>query len=302
MRRPRFRPLSFSIYIFTLSITDSLVLMLNSISRRLIGYLTGVQLTLISVFSCKLLQSLHTCTSVFSSWVLSAVILQRVVAVALPHKANLWFSVRRAWITVALLFVFIAATIGALTFTVQTHTLFYGITICYHDNPFLGVIYTWTVLLAYSFIPSAVIIICNIILTTKVSTSHRFRQIAGMTLTSDERKMIRLTIMLVITSTFFVLLTIPKQIFMFYSILHTSADLGSSKGYANYILLSNIQVSNHAINGYIYCFSGPMFREELYKMFYCGARKNVELGIKNKHTPQNGKPGQITDSTAKPVL
>ena len=72
--------------------------------------------------------------------------------------------------------------------------------------------------------------------------------------------------MLAVNSISFLVLTLPAKIYMCYGLF---VQRYMASGYRTYLALSTMQASNHALNGYIFCLTGSLFRAELFKILRC---------------------------------
>ena len=150
MRRKRFKSMSISVFFFVLAIVDSVVLIVNQISRRMIGELTGVQITQLSPYICKMSAFVMDSMPALSSWLLVAVTVERTLAVALPYRAKHWFSIRRAWVTVAVLVILV---LGMFSVELVNFSLVkrWGVIICYHSDRRTGFIIGVVAMIMCSF-------------------------------------------------------------------------------------------------------------------------------------------------------
>jgi hypothetical protein len=124
-------------------------------------------------------------------------------------------------------------------------------------------------LVVYNLCPFAIMCICNTYIIVVTVRSSR-AQIES-TPTTIQRKNIeryrQLTVLLIIVTFAFVLLTLPACIYFVFFRHHLESKTKRTYRYMIQISLNSVQFTSHAINFFLYCFSAKSFLNELNDMF-----------------------------------
>lgn len=139
---------------------------------------------------------------------------------------------------------------------------------CYatKDNP--GYIYPqWerVHLALYNLCPFAIMCICNtyiIVVTVRSSRAQCESMPSGGQRKNTERYR-QLTVLLIIVTFAFVLLTLPACIYFVFFRHNLESTTERSYRYMIQISLNSVQFTSHAINFFLYCFSAKSFLNEL---------------------------------------
>lgn len=166
---------------------------------------------------------------------------------------------------------------------------------CYktHTNPYY-IFPQWerVHLVVYNLCPFIIMLICNIYIISVTIRSARIRT-SRITLgargsrSSSTSRHRQLSIMLILVTFAFVLLTLPSCIyFVFFRHEMSSKRFSRTFRHMVQICLSSTQFTSHAINFFLYCFSATNFRNELEdfvkEIFLCRAnmiesRKSIQI-------------------------
>ena len=162
----------------------------------------------------------------------------------------------------------------------------YGVLTCVGTTPanahYLGSVWLWIDAVMYSFAPVSIIFISNIAIIVKMySRKHELQNGKQMksTLAANANRMTR---MLLVVSTTFLVTTCPSVISAL--IFPLLKDQNSKDIYLFNAFTVFLMFSNHAFNFFLYCATGQKFREELSKL--CRCRKNAVKPI--SHTGNSG--------------
>lgn len=349
MRRKRMRHQSTYFYMAVLALTDEIVLMLGCLNYWI--YLkTGINLALLSSFSCKLTCMLFYATLHFSVWMVVIMTIERFIAVALPLQALHLCTVKRAKLAVSMLSIIILAINFHFMFTHSLNEDTNCTTLNTDYENFMNKIWTWIDASIYSFVPLGLLILFNILIvnnllkaskdrekmnsTTQVrqnnnrtmagrpdsacccyclrsrgnysygdsehssqSISNKFKQLREMSTTMSPNTIAsggaqvphvssasrRLTIMLLVVSTTFLITSTPivtLQTIELAGQLAPSQTLTILKG----VFLS-LQYLNHSVNFFLYAVTGKTFRKEFFNLFK-PIKKN--LFFKSNHSSAAG--------------
>ncbi|CAF0885451.1 unnamed protein product [Rotaria sordida] len=124
-------------------------------------------------------------------------------------------------------------------------------------------------LVVYNLCPFIIMLSCNIYIIYITIRSARIRTIRkptsfGKSFRSSPSRHRQLSLMLIIVTFAFVLLTLPSCIyFVFFRHRMSSEKYSRSHRHMIQICLSSIQFTSHAIHFFLYCFSATNFRNEL---------------------------------------
>ena len=218
---------------------------------------------------CKLQRYLKSVFSYYANWLVIVLTIFRVIAVYLPHKANVYCTRRKAFIVVVVTF--------AAFFVVNLDTIIYIQHITENNRRkcwFTGSRYTyytvysqWVMLTIMSVIPFVLLVTSNILIIYKVLIySFRRRNMSTEIKSNDSQSM---TAMLVGISVLFLVTQVPAVVI---SII--KRNLSTAKHNKEYLYVFLVidtifrlfKWTNHAVNFFCYCISGKRFREELVAM------------------------------------
>jgi len=118
-------------------------------------------------------------------------------------------------------------------------------------------------LVVYNLCPFIIMLSCNIYIIFITIRSARIRT-SGKFPGSNPSRHRQLSLMLMIVTFAFVLLTLPSCVyFVFFRHRMPSSNSYRSYRYMVQICLSSVQFTSHSINFFLYCFSATNFRNEL---------------------------------------
>ena len=264
--RPTMRSGS-SVILMALAVTDTLTLTVGP---------TGMYLQRIYNISindyfliCKLHRFVKSVFGYSANWLVVVFTVFRVIAVYLPHKANVYCTRRRAFIAVVVTL--------ATSSIVNLDPIIYVQYVIKNNRRkcwFTGsryIYYTvysqWVMLTIMSVIPFIMLIISNILIIYKVLFySFRRRNMSTEIKSNDSQSM---TAILVGISVLFLVTQVPAVVI---SIIKRNLSTEThSKEYVYIFLVIDtifrlLKWSNHAVNFFCYCVSGKRFREELVAM------------------------------------
>ena len=273
-RRKRVKQHSFSICLIVLAVSDTVSLH-SSLWTWWID-LISEHLIVRSSLSCKLENFLVWLSGDLSSWVLCLITIQRFISVWLPTKAKSLCSSKSSIVGCVTLIVLASAKnlhFVAFEYTIRRRSLENTtfLTICeaksetYEHFLFNG----WAILdLVFgAMIPFLIIAICNGMIVGRLYKIARKR-----CADSRERKMNNINVMLTLNSMTFLILVVP--IFIVSTIIsYGKLDPNTMESVIDvYHITLLLWLVNPAINFYMYCLGGPLFRRELKEFFNRGNR------------------------------
>ena len=278
LTRKTLRGHSFSLYLITLSISDSFVLILY-VAPRLFEYFTNVTVVTYlngNIWECKFYNFIYQAFFIASSWLIVAVTSERFFVILFPHKFKALCTYNIAIIVISCILL-ISFSINIFHFFVHEILVikYPGIELKFCvpklELQKYGPYWSIAVSLAYSIVPSALIIMFNVSIMLKIKDSFRFKRSSTIEQDSDDNKETRITFMLLCISTFFIITTLPNCIYILYYSVFRDSEGKSAYQLDNpsFAIVSIISTLNHGGNFYLYVLTGTRFRNELMKMLHC---------------------------------
>ena len=254
--RSKLRRLTTSVYLIVLAIVDTAVLY-NGLMRYWLNELTGVDIRMMSIASCKIQTFLAYFLVHFEAWILVCVAFERVAAIFFPHRAKVIFTQRFAIVQIAFT--------GLILITINlhffwTHTLLNGRCLLSDDKfeYFADNIWKWLDFVLSSFAPFVFMLSFNVAIISRLIYLKRRK---NRSTDINNRKLNTMTGILVTISFVFFLTTAPIS-FLWRREYHDLCELEKEE----WAIVNIIAYTNNAINFILYCLSGPGFRKELIKL------------------------------------
>ena len=218
---------------------------------------------------CKLHRYVKSVFGYSANWLLIVFTIFRVIAVYLPHKANVYCTRRRAFIAVVVTFV-ISSVVNLDPIIYVQYVIKNNRRKCWFTGS-RDICYTvysqWVMLTIMSVIPFIVLFISNVLIIYKVIFySFRRKRMSNEIKSNDSQSM---TAMLIGISVLFLVTQVPAVVVSI--IKRNVSNETYSKEYLSIFLVIDtifrlFKWSNHAVNFFCYCVSGKRFREELVAM------------------------------------
>ena len=265
---------SFTILI-VLSVVDSLVLVL-SLPDQFLEDGFGVSVRHFHAIVCRLYEFVTVSLEFMSIYLIITFTIFRVIAVYLPHKANVYCSRRRTWMAIAL--VIICSFILNIMLVTQSHIPSYD---SYAGEEYIDCHFTipsyvkfqkkygeYYALVTKAFIPFATLVLCNSAIIYKVIKLKQKR----WTMTNATRKSddsLSMSLMLIAISVLFIATQAPVIISS-----HIERNMNYDNLTPEYIMefwimetaLRLLFYINYVANFFCYCISGRKFRQEFLDM------------------------------------
>lgn len=274
------RKYSSSVYLIALAFSDILFLIV-----LIMSWLQWISINPVSnIVACRIFSYVSHVSAALSVWFVLAVTIERYIAVFIPLHKNVWCTTKRASKVVLLiiLFALLAYLIQPIGTNVQRIYMTNSTNYTLACEPLLRWRYSLTIFANvdtfFTFIaPCLIILLANIRMSMRIWKSVKTRQdLTGETVQIQES---RITIVLSIISTAFVLLNAPAHCFKAKAIIDIIIK-GSSKQTQLILdlqtLANMIYYSSHSINFVLYFFCGTTFRQNLVK-FCKDWRHNVSI-------------------------
>ncbi|XP_074657211.1 allatostatin-A receptor-like [Tubulanus polymorphus] len=253
---------SFSVYIFFLSVSDTLVL--NICLLRWLSYgffLTGrpTPIRIDSFIRCKLIEYLPIVVTMISSWLIVLVCLERLVAVVTPFLAKQICRRRTSLIASCFVFGFCFTSTAYMAVCVGydhvIHSCVFECDIDFATN-FLVTSIIW------QYLPMSIISVSNVCIIVVLCKSVRNSSKMGGAGGSKNEKSRQVTVMLLVTCIAFIIFIAPDT---FLHIIYPTGDL--ENWFTIDEFLSLWWLLNYTVNLYLYAITGREVRESLKKMF-----------------------------------
>ncbi|XP_061165721.1 nociceptin receptor-like [Saccostrea echinata] len=274
--RKQMRSTTTMFYLTVLSFGDMMVLY-TGLLRHWIKWAFHADIRVISQFSCKTHTFLVYFSLDFTTWVLVAVTVDRCIFVCLPFRAKTICTLKHAKIVVVCI---------ALVMTALNIHLFWSVAVemelgelgCAYMNDFTKFTWPWIDSCVFSIIPFNLMIIANIILIkhilmsqTRVAahTQHGESDVQQSNVHSKHRKVTSVTTMLLTTNCMFLALTLPIAIYLivYPNKIQDATDHGTAVLELIWAIANMLQYTNNTIHFFLYCLTGPRFRQEILKIF-----------------------------------
>ena len=276
MTRGTIKQMSSGVYLLLLSISDQIVCILYIAEWFPVAAL-GIFITSHSAV-CKGHWYLRKLFEETSSWMIVAITIERASILIRPSLA--WIISRRkiSWIVSGVIFTVLALINIYQPFiydVVEDEECFFVDE--YNDN-LAGLGFAITDLLLYSFIPSIILIVCNVALVFKLNKRSKSYQTADVVETSVTGRK-RIIAMVIGLSILFVVLTLPHSCFIISDFIPPEILWVPTTRELWFFIVSFLVVVNHSINIFLYFLA---FRQEFWDIFKCckcsrGKKKDIPL-------------------------
>ena len=270
MIKPSNRKVSTCIYMAAISVNDNLMMCLALHDHLVIE----VKLHEMGLWECKITGYFVNFCLQTGTYQVLAMTFDKFVAIKWPHKASTYSTPRRA--TIILFIIFLCALIYN-----SPHLLMFnfvrGVCLSYTVGGTVEEIFSLTTFIVNGIIPFSMLIHMNYVIVQTIRKSQKmFRSNADTT--NKRQKTMKsaenqLTIMLLLVTTFFLILLLPTFV---RSIYFSLVERNTPSKYASSMLFFQITyklfITNNAINFFLYCTSGKKFRNDLKEMLCFSAR------------------------------
>ena len=283
------RKMSTCNYMAALSINDNIMMVL-----ALDAYLlTEVKVHIMNESECKFLAYLHLLFLQNSTFQVFAMTVDKFIAVKWPHKAAIYSTVKRVRITASGLF------ICGLIYNIPhlfTSRLFGDQCLGFMDDGIFTKVYSWLSFFVNGVVPFALLIYMNFIIVKTVKGSRKMfarnkstatgakydTQHRNKDVTARERGMRsaenQLTKMLLLVTTFFLILLIPTYMrFIYLSFVKRDTPTKFASSMLFFHVSHKLYHTNNAVNFFLYCISGQKFRSDLKEILCCIGKSGFKL-------------------------
>ena len=258
MRRKKFKDNTTSTFIIVLAMADSTYLLTNYLTIRWISIMTGINIREISLFSCKFTMYLVYVSKALGAWIIVSVSLERLVLVSVPLRVKSMWGTKRTKIWILCLLLIISAIYIYIPILVDVQKE-HGVRGCDFSPTIARLNKKLNIFdcIFYSLLPSFILIVLNSILYYMLRVTKQ-----NMSKITNGIDTLRFNATLITLCISYMTLTLPISIY-----LVIEPPIRKQIHNTIYSTLYSINISNNAINFILYCLSGPIFRNEMKKMF-----------------------------------
>ncbi|KAL3848132.1 hypothetical protein ACJMK2_019009 [Sinanodonta woodiana] len=291
---------STTMYYLTVLAGSDLCALYFGLLRLWVEFTFKIPIRNLSDVICKVHTFIVYVVTDFTVWILVAVTFDRCLSVTVPFKAKR-LCTRRSSRLVIVVIALCLILFNSHFFWTLGLTDNKGIPVCDslpHAIDFMNWVWPWMDFCVFSLIPFAVMIICNIIIICNMIQSKRkLRQNLGIQLNNiseqepQKQKSLQettrqqsfrprttssLTVMLLTVNCVFLLTTSPVVAHLVADKYWVNADESVlAKISLSWTIVNMLQYMNNAIHFFLYCLTGPKFRQELKILF---KRRNIISG------------------------
>lgn len=288
-----FRTAPSSLVLSALAIADTGMLY-TGLLRWWISYRYNIDVRGLSQASCKIHFFFTYMFRQLGPLFIAMLTVERAISVYFPLKCKQICSKRNILIslTSCLIFCTLLNAHGFFTMAVEIYyteleegvEVYRGCSNPPHFASFFSVMY-WIEGTVYAFAPLTIIIIGNVLIVRKLVSAQARRSKMNAESKSDVKA---ITVMLILVSAFFLILTLPNSIWFIGLGLNawpdkSEDDVNKMKNAFNIVNL--LAYANSAINFILYCISGTKFREALkMSLSKCLPSSILEVGTREPQT------------------
>ena len=256
-----------------LALTDITVL-LDGLLRYWINYTFDVDVRTISDASCKINLFVIYLGMQFSSWILVCMTIDRFIKTNFPFTYMRVITVRKAYVVVLVLFVFLSGVNLHFFWTngIINSTECDDITTSYEN--FEEYVFVYIDFSILSAVPFIIMIILNVFIFRALNKQLAFRKRSVVASRKDKQKESRrlfsrkLTRMLLFVSFYFLVSTVPISVyFMYDSYVKFDDDLHNGRKDVAWSVLYLFQYSNYSLNFVWYAAHNKVFRDKMKEVF-----------------------------------
>jgi growth hormone secretagogue receptor len=276
--RRRMRSNSVNFYLSLLACADTAVLCLSGFKTWL-RVVTGFELLHVSDAGCKITIFLFMLMSHLSAWLIVLVTADRFIVVWFPFTVTRLCSLRRSRMIGFILLIVLILYNMHLFWTMHLYEVGRGYKQCAPlvTNTFMNGPYNYIRLASYSLIPFALVIAMNAGIIACICQSSR-RQVSNIASLStfkcqitvdtrlQQRNKQQVTIMLLIVSFSWLVLTMPYAVFSLINFQFPNSHSRAVTFLAKTVSFL-LMYLNHSYNFFLYCIAGKKFRKEFIRMF-----------------------------------
>ncbi|KAK7501499.1 hypothetical protein BaRGS_00007303 [Batillaria attramentaria] len=285
MRRKEFRSRSSAMPVLmtALAVCDT-VLLYTGLLGIWIGAVSGVDFRMEHFLLCKIHTWIVYATFYTDAWILVAMTIERMTSVLKPLKVHATFTRRRGHSIVVGTALFFFAISAHILFGRDVRVNKRGTTRCMawdedYKNFFLGA-WVWFDLMMHCLLPGIVLITGNAVIIWKVKASTRVSVALGNTRPIHRRRISFLSEAFLLLSLVFLLTTLPISVMnIMEPYLRQLPKDPQTKAVLElaWTVTGIMEYINNAVNFYMFCLSGSVFRREAKAVLTCKAEPETPI-------------------------
>ncbi|KAL8569545.1 hypothetical protein ACOMHN_002091 [Nucella lapillus] len=307
MRRMKDHNSSHHVFIIALAVCDLSCLYVGTFPRFLLEFF-GLDLWAVHSVTCKLSTWLIYSTITMSAWLLTAVTVQRTMAIRWPHKIRVMCTVRRTWTVVAALVSAAFALHSHCPIMLQLSEAKQCVAKSADYLFFIQKVLTWLNLWTSSFAPFAILLVCDVALSlslfqaTSMTVSARPVHTDHHPPSSDSRRDTawKTSVMVLAISVTFLVLTMPLCVVLVWYNFNIVQISRNPRLMATMKLTHSVTLllfyTNNAINFLLYCVTGTKFRKEFVQWICCRGRVTTTTTDANRECGQGNSSLNVCSS------
>ncbi|XP_050407375.1 FMRFamide receptor-like [Patella vulgata] len=227
---------------------------------------------------CRILYYFGSFFAMYANWILVAMTIERFMAIWLPLKVGNYCDGKKAAMIMAIMALVLLIADLQFFWSATQNVGKDGSVDCSFKQEYLQFInlyWYWIDGALYAILPCILLFVFNLLIIFGIRRSGKIQKELTNS-KSDQmaekfRQLRQITIMLVVVSIVFVLLTIPNCLFFIVKPYWTYQE--NSYEHAQYLLTNQLifvlSDSNHAVNFYLYFLSGKRFRRRFFDTVLC---------------------------------
>ncbi len=277
--------MSTCIYMASISVNDNGMMIL-----ALYGHFTNdLRLHIMENFECKLIAYLALLCLQNTTYQVLAMTTDKFIAIKWPHKAATYSTPRRAKIALLCVHIFVLAY--NIPHFVLSDT---EAKICrvYLKPGLFSSIHSWLSFVVNFIVPFSLLFFMNLVIIQQVKRSHqkfgnKSNSTEGPSDNNPAQQRVRaqknvenqLTKMLVLVTSFFLVLLIPTYVrFIYTTLVVPDTPEKQAESVMIYHLSAKLYFTNSGVNFFLYCISGQKFRSDLKELLGCCEGKGEQKG------------------------
>ena len=281
--RPELNDNTTAFLLIILAIMDTFSLMMDAFPVWLRN-ISGLYLDAYNDVSCKVYHYLTTVVTSSPGWTILVVTFERYIAIAKPHRVKSMCTKKKTGITlmVILFCLFLLNIPTPIDMVSHTEIIFDQDEVHFEVSKECAVVnidFVWVDTTVRCLIPFAAMLLSDLCIVYSLYKFNQRRQeiVSDESAKKDEEELRNMTLMLLLASFTYLLLTLPYMIYILFP-QYTGKFYESYDEYISamklwYVCSQCCIFLNNSVNFLLYCISGETFREEFLVM--CGCRKRL---------------------------
>ncbi len=236
---------------------------------------------------CKMLTYFFIVFSLTSAFLIIATTVNRFLAVVYPLQVKSLVTMRNTRMTIAA--IVIAVPCYAIPYIFETDMLISELCSAFHDTNTLSRVYPWIAVVVGSVLPFVSLLAMNIAIITTLRRRNRALGGVAKTTTNKENYEMQLTVMLMLVSFIFLLLSLPQYVrYIVFNLIDYEKTPWLHAIYTMcYQISHKLYITNAGVNFFLYVVGGSKFRQDLKELFRCGKSCNLAVSANANSSKQS---------------